>query len=67
MKIVAVLCFAMGAVFMFFTALQVIIRGWGPLDLSVFDVYFVVLPSHLLMIAGSFAAAGLLATSAPHS
>jgi len=33
---------------------------------TVLDFYFVVLPQHLLSIAGGFVVAGLVATFAPH-
>ena len=61
MKMIAVLCFVVGAVFLLLTALWVITRGWRPLDVSALDVYFVVRPSYLLLIAGSFTCAGWLA------
>ena len=67
MKIIAVSCFALGAAFLSLAVTKVIRRGWAPLDVTVFDFYFVVPTQYLLLIAGSFAAAGLLATFAPHS
>lgn len=66
MKILAVLCFAAGAAFLFVAALQLISRGWEPTDVALFDHYFVVLPQYLLLIAGCLVAAGLIATFAPH-
>ncbi|HTS09805.1 MAG TPA: hypothetical protein VMP68_29840 [Candidatus Eisenbacteria bacterium] len=66
MKITAVSCFALGAAFLLLAVTQVIKRGWAPLDVTVLDFYFVVLPQHLLSIAGGFVVAGLVATFAPH-
>jgi len=66
MKIMGVVCFALGAVFLSLAVTQVLSRGWGPLDVSVLDSYFIVLPHYLLFIAGGLVVAGLAATFAPH-
>jgi hypothetical protein len=56
-----------GAVaFLILTVAQVLTRGWGSLDVTVLDVYFVVLPRHLLLIAGVLLIAGLVSAFAPH-
>lgn len=65
MKIISVLCFALCAVLLFLAVLQVITRGWGPLDVSVLDFYFVILPIYSLWIAGILIAAGLVVEVAP--
>ena len=66
MKIIAVSCFALGAAFLLLAITQVIKQGWAPLDVTVLDFYFVVLPQYLLLIAGGFVVAGLGATFATH-
>ena len=66
MKLLSILLFAGGAVFLILTVTQVLTRGWGPLDLTVFDVYFVVLPRYLLLVAGVLLIAGFAAAFAPH-
>lgn len=66
MKLLSVLCFAGGVVFLALTITQVLTRGWGPLDVSVFDVYFIVLPRYLLLIALCLLVAGFVAAFAPH-
>ena len=66
MKIIAVLCFAVGATLLFLAAIQLISQGWRPIDVTVFDHYYVVLPQYLLLIAGGLVAAGFVATLAPH-
>jgi hypothetical protein len=49
MKLLSSLFFAGGGVLLILTATQVLARGWGPLDVTVLDVYFVVLPRYLLV------------------
>jgi hypothetical protein len=66
MKLLSILFFAGGVVFLILTVTQVLTRGWGPLDVTVLDVYFVVLPRYLLLIAGVLLIAGLVSASAPH-
>lgn len=66
MKLLSILFFAGGVVFLILTVAQVLTRGWGPLDVTVIDVYFVVLPRYLLLIAGVLLIAGLVSASAPH-
>lgn len=66
MKPLSMLFFAGGAIFLMFTVTQVLTRGWGPLDMTVLDVYFVILPRYLLLIAGVLLIAGLVSASAPH-
>mgnify|MGYP001220313373 CR=1 FL=1 len=66
MKLVSTLFFAGGIFFLIFTVAQVLTRGWGPLDITVLDVYFVIWPRYLLLIAGVLLIAGLVSASAPH-
>jgi hypothetical protein len=66
MKLLAILFFAGGVVLLMLTVTQVLKRGWGPLDVTVLDVYFVVLPRYLLLIAGVLLIAGLVSDFAPH-
>ena len=66
MKLLSILFFAGGVVFLILAVTQVLTRGWGPLDVTVFDVYFVVLPRYLLLVAGVLVIAGLVSTFAPH-
>lgn len=66
MTLLSVLCFVGGVVFLIWTFVQVLTRGWGPLDVSVLDVYFVVVPRYLLIAAIGLLAAGLIAAFAPH-
>jgi hypothetical protein len=66
MKLLSILFFAGGVVFLILTATQVLTRGWVPLDVEVFHVYFVVLPRHLLLIAGVLLIAGCVSVFAPH-
>ena len=66
MKIVAVSCFALGAAFLLLAIMQVIKQGWAPLDVTVLDFYFVILPQYLMVTAGGFVVAGLGATFALH-
>ena len=64
MKVIAVLCFAAGATLLFLAAIQLISKGWGPIDISVHDHYFVIVPQYLLLIAGCLIAAGSVGTFA---
>jgi len=66
MKIIAVLCFALGGVFLLWTVMQVTTRGWGPLDVSVHDVYFVVEPRYLLLISVALLIGGFVSVFVPH-
>lgn len=66
MKLLSILFFAGGVVFLTLTVTQVLTRGWGPLDVTVLDIYFVVLPRYLLLIAGVLLIAGLVSAFAPH-
>jgi hypothetical protein len=66
MKLLSILFFAGGVVFLILTVTQVLTRGWGRLDVTVLDVYFVVLPRYLLLIAGVLLIAGLVSAFAPH-
>jgi hypothetical protein len=58
------LFFAGGGVSPILTVTQVLTRGWGPLDVTVLDVYFVVLPRYLLLIAGALLIARLVSVFA---
>jgi hypothetical protein len=66
MKLLSILFFAGGVVFLMLAVTQVLKRGWGPLDVTVLDVYFVVLPRYLLLIAGVLLIAGLVSDFVPH-
>ena len=48
------------------TVTQMLTRGWGPLDVELLHVYFVVLPRHLPLIAGGLLIAGFASAFAPH-
>ena len=60
MKLLSILCLAGGVLFLTLMVTQVLNRGWGPLDVTVFDVYFVVLPRYLLLIAIGLLIAGFV-------
>jgi hypothetical protein len=66
MKLLSILLFAGGAVFLTLTVMQVLTRGWGPLDVTILDLYFVVLPRYLLLVAGVLFIAGFVAAFSPH-
>jgi hypothetical protein len=66
MKLLAILYFAGSVVFLILMVTQVLTRGWGPLDVTVFDIYFVVLPRYLLLIVIGLLVAGFVATFVPH-
>jgi hypothetical protein len=66
MKLLSTLFFAGGVVFLILTVAQVLARGWGPLDLTVLDVYFVILPRYLLLISAALLIAGCVSVFAPH-
>lgn len=66
MKVLSILFFATGVVFLILTATQVLTRGWGPLDVEVFHVYFVVLPCYVLLFAGVLLIAGCVSVFARH-
>jgi hypothetical protein len=66
MKLLSILFFAGGVFFLILTVTQVLARGWGPLDVSVFDVYFVVLPRCLLVISVCLLITGFVSVFAPH-
>jgi hypothetical protein len=65
MKLLSILSFAGGVVFLILTVTQVLTRGWGPLDVELLHVYFVVLPRYLLLIAGVLLIAGFVSAFAP--
>ena len=58
--------FAGGVVFLILTVTQVLVRGWGPLDVTVFDVYVVVVPRYLLLISLCLLVAGFVSAIATH-
>ena len=64
MKVLSILFFAAGVLFLILTATQVLTRGWGPLDVELFHIYFVVLPRYLLLIAGVLLIAGCVSVFA---
>lgn len=66
MKLLSIFFFAGGTVFLILTVTQVLRRGWGPLDVQLLDVYFVILPQYLLLIAGVLLIAGFVSAFAPH-
>ena len=66
MKLLSILFFAGGVVFLILTVTQVLARGWGPLDVTVRDLYFVVLPRYLLLISAALFIAGCVLVFAPH-
>ena len=66
MKLLSILFFAGGVVFLILTVRQVLARGWGPLDVTVRDLYFVVLPRYLLLISAALFIAGCVLVFAPH-
>lgn len=66
MKLLSILFFAGGSVFLILTVAQVLARGWGPLDVTVLDVYFVVLLRYLLLISAALLIAGCVSVFAPH-
>jgi hypothetical protein len=66
MKLVSILFFAGGVVFLTLTVTQVLLRGWGPLDVTVLDVYFVVVPRYTLLISLCLLVAGFVSAFATH-
>jgi hypothetical protein len=66
MKLLSILFFAGGIVFVILTVAQLLTRGWGPVDVELLHVYFVVLPRYLLLIAGVLLIAGFVSAFAPH-
>jgi hypothetical protein len=66
MKVLSVLLFAGGIAFLALTFRLVLTRGWGPLDVELFHVYFVVVPHYLLLTAVVFLVAGCVSVFAPH-
>jgi hypothetical protein len=66
MKLLSIMFFAGGVVFLILTVAQVLERGWGPLDVTVLDFYFVVLPRYLLLISAALLIAGCVSVFAPH-
>jgi hypothetical protein len=66
MKLLSILFFAGGVVFLILTVAQVLARGWGPLDVNVLDFYFVILPRYLLLISAALLIAGSVSVFAPH-
>jgi hypothetical protein len=59
MKLLSILFFTGGGVFLILTVTQVLARGWGPLDVTVLDVYFVVLPRYLLLTSAPCSSQGV--------
>jgi len=66
MKLLSILFFAGGVVFLILTVNQVLTRGWGPLDVELLHVYLVVLPRYLLLVAAVLLIAGFVSASVPH-
>ena len=66
MKLLSILFFAGGVVFLILTVTQVLTRGWGPLDVELLHVYLVVLPRYLLLVAAVLLIAGFVSASVPH-
>lgn len=66
MKLLSILFFAGGIVFLILTVTQVLHRGWGPLDVELLHVYLVVLPRYLLLIAAVLLIAGFVSAFVPH-
>jgi hypothetical protein len=66
MKLLSILFFAGGVVFLILTVTQVLTRGWGPLDVELLHVYLVVLPRYLLLIAAVLLIAGFVSALVPH-
>jgi hypothetical protein len=66
MKILSILFFAGGVVFLTLTVTQVLLRGWGPVDVTVLDVYFVVVPRYMLLISLCLLVAGFVSAFATH-
>jgi len=66
MKLLSILFFAGGVVFLILTVTQVLTRGWGPLDVELLHVYLVILPRYLLLIAGVLLIAGFVSAFVPH-
>ena len=66
MKALSILFFAVGVVFLLLTITQVLLRGWGPMDVIILDVYFVVVPRYTLLISLCLLAAGLVSAFARH-
>jgi hypothetical protein len=66
MKLVSILFFAGGVVFLTLTVTQVLLRGWGPVDVTVLDVYFVVVPRYTLLISLCLLVAGFVSAFATH-
>jgi len=66
MKVLSILFFAGGVVFLILTVAHVLTRGWGPLDVELLHVYLVILPRYLLLIAGVLLIAGFVSAFVPH-
>jgi hypothetical protein len=67
MKLVSILFFAGGVVFLTLTVTQVLLRGWGPVAVTVLDVYFfVVVPRYTLLISLCLLVAGFVSAFATH-
>jgi len=67
MKLLSILFFAGGVVFLILTVTQVLTRGWGPLDVELLHVYLVVLPRYLLLVAAVLLIAGFVSAFVPHA
>ena len=66
MKLLSILFFAGGVVFLILTVTQVLTRGWGPLDVELLHVYLVVLPRYLLLVAAVLLIAGFVSAFVPY-
>jgi len=66
MRLLSILFFAGGVVFLILTVTQVLTRGWGPLDVELLHVYLVVLPRYLLLVAAVLLIAGFVSAFVPH-
>jgi hypothetical protein len=64
MKLLSILSFAGGVVFLILMVTQVLLRGWGPVDVTVLDVYFVVVPRYTLLISLCLLVAGFVSAFA---
>jgi hypothetical protein len=65
MKLLSILSFAGGTVLLVLAITIALTRGLGALDVTVFDVYFVVRPLYLLMISAVLLVAGWLTLAHP--
>lgn len=66
MKLLSVLLVGGGIAFLALTFRLVLTRGWGPLDVELLHVYFVVVPRYLLLTAVVLLIAGCVSVFVPH-